>query len=112
MKKIEAIIRPERVSVVRKALEEVGYPGITITDVRGHGAQKGSVQHFRGTEFVVDILHKVKLELVVDDTAVDKIIKVVCEQGRTGEVGDGKIFVSTIDQVVRVRTGETGEKAI
>ena len=108
MKKIEAIVRPERVSIVRKALEEVGYPGITITDVRGHGAQKGSRQHYRGTEFVVDILHKVKLELVVDDDAVDKIIKVICENGRTGEVGDGKIFVWTIDEVVRVRTGETG----
>ena len=112
MKKIEAIIRPERVSVVRKALEEVGYPGITITDVRGHGAQKGSVQHYRGTEFVVDILHKVKLELVVDDSAVEKIIKVICDTGRTGEVGDGKIFVSTIDEVVRVRTGESGAAAI
>ena len=81
MKKIEAIIRPERVSVVRKALEETGYPGITITDVRGHGAQKGSVQHYRGTEFVVDILHKVKLELVVGDDAVDKIVKVIIENG-------------------------------
>ena len=112
MKKIEAIVRPERVSIVRKALEEVGYPGITITDVRGHGAQKGSRQHYRGTEFVVDILHKVKLELVVDDDAVDKIIKVICENGRTGEVGDGKIFVWTIDEVVRVRTGESGAAAI
>jgi nitrogen regulatory protein P-II 1 len=112
MKKIEAIVRPERVSVVRKALEEVGYPGITITDVRGHGAQKGSVQHYRGTEFVVDLLHKVKLELVVDDDAVDKIVKVVCDNGRTGEVGDGKIFIWTIDEVVRVRTGEKGPAAI
>ncbi|MEO8457576.1 MAG: P-II family nitrogen regulator [Chloroflexota bacterium] len=112
MKKIEAIVRPERVSVVRKALEETGYPGITITDVRGHGAQKGVVQHYRGTEFTVDILPKVKLELVVDDTAVEKIIKVITENARTGQVGDGKIFVSTIDEVVRVRTGEAGPTAI
>ncbi len=112
MKKIEAIVRPERVSVVRKALEEVGYPGMTITDVKGHGTQKGSVQHYRGTEFVVDILHKVKLELVVADEAVDKLIKVICENGRTGAVGDGKIFVWTIDEVVRVRTGETGATAV
>ena len=112
MKKIEAIIRPERVSLVRKALEETGYPGITITDVRGHGAQKGSVQHYRGTEFVVDILHKVKLELVVDDAAVEKITKVIIENGRSGAVGDGKIFVSTIDEVIRVRTGESGTAAI
>jgi nitrogen regulatory protein P-II 1 len=112
MKKVEAIIRPERVSVVRKALEEVGYPGITITEVRGHGAQKGAVQHYRGTEFVVDILHKVKLELVVADDAVDKLIKVICENARTGAVGDGKIFISTIDEVVRVRTGESGSAAV
>jgi nitrogen regulatory protein P-II 1 len=112
MKKIEAIVRPERVSVVRKALEDTGYPGITITDVRGHGAQKGVVQHYRGTEFVVDIIHKVKLELVVDDTAVDKITKVIIENGRTGQVGDGKIFISTVDDVIRVRTGESGAAAI
>ena len=112
MKKIEAIVRPERVSIVRRALEDVGYPGITITDVRGHGAQKGSVQHYRGTEFVVDILHKVKLELVVAEDAVEKIIKVISENARTGAVGDGKIFVSTIDEVVRVRTGESGPAAI
>ena len=112
MKKIEAIIRPERVSIVRKALEETGYPGITITDVRGHGAQRGSRQHYRGTEFVVDILHKTKLELVVADEVVDKIVKVITDNAKTGEVGDGKIFISTIDEVVRVRTGETGEKAM
>ncbi len=112
MKKVEAIVRPERVGVVRKALEEIGYPGITITEVRGHGAQKGAVQNYRGTEFVVDILQKVKLELVVADDAVDKLVKVICENGRTGAVGDGKIFISTVDEVVRVRTGESGPSAI
>lgn len=112
MKKIEAIIRPDRLSVVRKALEETGYPGITITDVRGHGVQKGVVQHYRGTEFVVDILHKTKIELVVDDAAVEKIVKVITENARTGAVGDGKIFISTIDEVVRVRTGESGTAAL
>lgn len=112
MKKIEAIIRPELLGIVRKALEEVGYPGLTITDVRGHGAQKGAVQHFRGTEFVVDVLHKTKIELVVADDAVDQLVKVICENARTGAVGDGKIFIWTVDEAVRVRTGEAGEKAI
>ncbi len=112
MKKIEAIIRPERLSIVRKALEEVGYPGLTITDVRGHGAQKGAVQHFRGTEFVVDVLHKTKIELVVTDAAVDRLVKVITEHARTGSVGDGKIFVWTIDEAVRVRTGASGDEAL
>ena len=112
MKKIEAIIRPERLSIVRKALEEVGYPGLTITDVRGHGAQKGAVQHFRGTEFVVDVLPKVKVELVVKDEAVDRLVKVITENARTGSVGDGKIFVWTIDEAVRVRTGASGDEAL
>ena len=112
MKKIEAIIRPERLSIVRKALEEVGYPGLTITDVRGHGAQKGAVQHFRGKEFVVDVLPKVKIELVVTDAAVDSLVKVITENARTGSVGDGKIFISTIDEAVRVRTGASGDEAL
>ena len=112
MKKIEAIIRPERLSIVRKALEDVGYPGLTITDVRGHGAQKGAVQHFRGTEFVVDVLPKVKIELVVSDDAVGRLVKVITEHAQTGSVGDGKIFVWTIDQAYRVRTGATGDEAL
>lgn len=112
MKKIEAIIRPEKLAVVRKALEEVGYPGLTITEVRGHGAQKGALQHFRGTEFVVDILPKVKIELVVPDHTAARLVKVICDAARTGAIGDGKVFVSTIDESVRVRTGETGEAAL
>ncbi len=112
MKKIEAIIRPERLSIVRKALEEVGYPGLTITDVRGHGTQKGAVQHFRGTEFVVDVLPKVKIEMVVADDAVSRLVKVITENAQTGSVGDGKIFVWTIDQAFRVRTGVSGEEAL
>jgi nitrogen regulatory protein P-II 1 len=112
MKKIEAIIRPDKLNIVRKALEDVGYPGLTISDVRGHGAQKGVVERYRGTEFIVDILPKVKIELVVADGSVGPIVKVLTETARTGSVGDGKIFVSTVDEAIRVRTGATGEAAL
>ena len=112
MKKIEAIVRPERVGLVRKALEEIGYGGITITEVKGHGVQRGVVQQWRGNTYVVDTLPKVKLEVVAKDSQVEQIVAAVIEQGRTGEIGDGKIFVSTIDEVVRMRTGERGESAL
>ena len=112
MKKIEAIIRPERLGPVRKAIEEVGYQGLTISDVRGHGTQRGITQQFRGTTYTVDILPKVRLELVVPDASVPKLLKAIVDAARTNAVGDGKIFVSTIDDAVRVRTGETGEKAL
>ena len=112
MKKIEAIIRPERIGPVRKAIEEVGYQGLTITDVRGHGTQRGITQQFRGTTFTVDILPKIKLELVVPDASVPKLLKAITEAARTNQVGDGKIFVTTVDDAMRVRTGETGEKAL
>ena len=112
MKKIEAIIRPERLGPVRKAIEEVGYQGLTISDVRGHGTQRGITQQFRGTTYTVDILPKVRLELVVPDASVAKLLKAIVDAARTNAVGDGKIFVSTIDDAVRVRTGETGEKAL
>ena len=112
MKKIEAIFRPERLPVVRKALLEAGYDGLTITDVRGHGSQKGLEQMYRGEKFFVDILPKVKVELVVPDAAASKIVKAIVEGARTGAIGDGKVFVSNIEDAVRVRTGESGEKAI
>lgn len=112
MKKIEAIVRPERVGLVRKALEEIGYGGITITEVKGHGVQRGVTQQWRGTTYVVDTLPKVKLEIVAKDSQVESIIDAVIEQGRTGEIGDGKIFVTTVDEVVRMRTGERGESAL
>ena len=112
MKKIEAIVRPERVGLVRKALEEIGYGGITITEVKGHGVQRGVVQQWRGNTYIVDTLPKVKLEIVAKDSQVEQIIDAVIEQGRTGEIGDGKIFVTTVDEVVRMRTGERGETAL
>jgi nitrogen regulatory protein P-II 1 len=112
MKKVEAVIREEQLAVVRKALEDVGYPGITITQVRGHGRQKGITQQWRGREFTVDLLPKVKVELIVGDAEAQKICDTIVENARTGQVGDGKIWVSGIDTIVRVRTGESGEVAV
>jgi nitrogen regulatory protein P-II 1 len=112
MKKIEAIVRPERVGLVRKALEEIGYGGMTITEVKGHGVQRGVTQQWRGNTYRVDILPKVKLEIVAKDAEADKIVAAICEHGRTGEIGDGKIFISTVDDAIRVRTGEHGEAVL
>ena len=112
MKKIEAIIRPERLGLVRKALEEIGCGGITITEVKGHGVQRGVVQQWRGTTYVVDILPKVKLEVVAMDSQIEQVIDAVIEQGRTGEIGDGKIFVTNVETAVRMRTGERGDAAL
>ena len=112
MKKIEAIIREEQLGVVRAALEEVGYPGITISSVRGHGRQRGVKQQWRGREFTVDLLPKVKVELIVGDADVKKIVDSITENARTGAVGDGKIWVSAIESITRVRTGESGDVAI
>ena len=113
MKKIEAIIRPEKLPVVKAALEETGYPGMTITEVRGHGIQKGVTQQWRGREFVVEFLPKVKVEVVVtSDEDVNRILGLIQENAATGEIGDGKVFISDIADVMRVRTGERGEVAI
>jgi nitrogen regulatory protein P-II 1 len=112
MKKVEAIIRPEKLTIVRKALEDLGLGGVTITEVKGHGAQRGITQQWRGATYTVDLLPKVKLELVVLDSAVEGVLKVIQETARTGEVGDGKVFISTIDDVLRVRTGERGDVAV
>ncbi len=112
MKKIEAIVREERLPVVLAALGELGYPGITITPVKGHGRQKGVKEMYRGVEITVDFLPKIKIELLVGDATVDKIIAAVAENARTGAVGDGKIWVTPVDSITRVRTGETGEAAI
>lgn len=112
MKKIEAVIREEQLPVVRAALEEVGYPGITIASVRGHGRQRGVKQQWRGREFIVDLLQKVKIELIVGDSDAKKIVDTIAENARTGAVGDGKIWVSAIESIVRVRTGETGDVAL
>jgi nitrogen regulatory protein P-II 1 len=112
MKKIEAIIRPEKLDEVRKAIEDVGYPGITITEAEGHGKQKGVTQQWRGETYRVEFLPKVKLELVVGDADVERIIKAIINSAKTGAVGDGKIFVSDVKDVIKIRTGERGESAI
>ena len=112
MKKIEAIIKPFKLDEVREALSEVGVSGLTVTEVKGFGRQKGHTELYRGAEYVVDFLPKVKIELVVADNGVDAAIESIVKAARTGKIGDGKIFVSDLEQVVRIRTGETGEGAI
>ena len=112
MKKIEAIIRPERLVIIRGALEELGYPGITISEVKGHGKQRGITQQWRGQEYKVDLLPKLKLEIVVLDDDVTKTVNAIVRAGRTGEIGDGKIFVLSVESAIRVRTGDTDEDAI
>lgn len=112
MKKIEAYIRPEKVGTVRKALERVGINGLNITQVDGHGKQRGTIQRIGGEEYKVGILPKTKLEIVVRDQEVNKFIDVIIAASRTGEIGDGKIFVSSIEEAIRIRTGEKGEQVL
>ena len=112
MKKIEAIVRPEKVDDVRKALEKAGYPGVTITEVEGHGKQKGVTRQWRGESYKVDLLPKVKLEIVVSDKDADRTVGAVASAAKTGAVGDGKIFVSDIKDVVRIRTSDRGDDAL
>ncbi len=112
MKKIEAIVRVEKLDGVKRALEKSGYPGMTILTVEGHGKQKGLVQQFRGREYKVDLLPKRKIEIVAKDEEVERILATIMEVARTGEIGDGKIFVSSVHQAMRIRTGERGESAL
>lgn len=112
MKKIEAIIKPFKLDEVREALSEIGVNGVTVTEVKGFGRQKGHTELYRGAEYVVDFLPKIKVELVVGDSLVDAAMEAIIKAARTGKIGDGKIFVSTVEQVVRIRTGETDEAAI
>ena len=112
MKKIEAIIKPFKLDEVREALSEIGVTGLTFTEVKGFGRQKGHTELYRGAEYVVDFLPKVKLEIVVADSGLDEAIEAIIKAARTGKIGDGKIFVSSIEQVVRIRTGELDESAI
>ncbi|PIQ82400.1 MAG: transcriptional regulator [Candidatus Omnitrophica bacterium CG11_big_fil_rev_8_21_14_0_20_64_10] len=112
MKKISAIIRGEKLDDVRRALERVGFPGLNISEVEGHGKQKGVTQQWRGEQYRVELLPKVRLEIVVADKDVPKILQAIQQEAKTGAVGDGKIFVSPVEQVVRIRTGETGESAL
>jgi len=112
MKKVEAIIRPFKLEDVKIALVNAGIVGMTVSEVRGFGRQKGQVERYRGSEFTVEFLQKLKLEIVVDDDKVDTVVSAIQDSARTGEIGDGKIFVSTIDSVIRIRTGEAGSSAI
>ena len=112
MKKIDAIIRDERLPVVLADLREKGYPGITISAVKGHGRQKGAKQVYREVEYVVEFVPKTRIELIVDDASVDRLVSSIAEHARTGAVGDGKIWVTPVEALVRVRTGETGEAAV
>lgn len=112
MKKITAIIKPFKLDEVREGLAEVGVTGLTVTEVKGFGRQKGHTELYRGAEYVVDFLPKVKVEAVVDDEAVDQAMDAIIKAARTGKIGDGKIFVQAIEQVVRIRTGETGVDAV
>ena len=112
MQKVEAIIRPDKLQVVRAALEELDHAGMTLTEVRGHGVQRGVTEQWRGRTFAVEYLTKIKLELVVKDDEVDGVVSRIVEAARTGEVGDGKIFVSAVARAVRIRTGEEDDEAL
>ncbi len=112
MKKLEAIIRHYKLEDVKTALTGIGIQGMTVSEVRGFGRQRGHKETYRGAEYTVDFMPKVKLEVVVNDSQAEQAISTICEAARTGSVGDGKIFVSSLDQVVRIRTGEMGEEAI
>ncbi len=112
MKLVMAIIKPFKLDDVREALSDIGVQGITVTEVKGFGRQKGHTELYRGAEYVVDFLPKVKIEAVVDDGLVDQVIEAVSKAANTGKIGDGKIFVSGVEQAVRIRTGETGADAL
>ena len=112
MKKIEAIIRDEKLGAVKESLKDIGASGMTITEVRGHGTQKGVTEIYRGKSFSVDLLPKIKVELVVDDKDVQTITNAIIDVARTGSIGDGKIFVYHVEDIIRIRTGEKGTKAI
>ena len=112
MKKIEAIIKPFKLDEVKEALHDIGLQGLTVVEAKGFGRQKGHTELYRGAEYVVDFLPKVKIELVLEDSLVERAIEAIMQVAATGRIGDGKIFVSTIDEVIRIRTGETGADAI
>jgi len=112
MKKIEAIIKPHKLDEVKTALQTIGVKGMTVTDVKGYGRQKGHKEIYRGAEYTVDFVVKVKIEVVVEDDQVESVVNSVIQSARTGEIGDGKMFIYTLDEVIRIRTGETGADAI
>ncbi len=112
MKLVTAIIKPFKLDDVREALSEIGVQGITVTEVKGFGRQKGHTELYRGAEYVVDFLPKVKVEIAIVDALLDRTLEAISKAANTGKIGDGKIFVSTVEQVIRIRTGETGEDAV
>ena len=112
MKKIEAIFKPFKLDEVREALSEIGVSGLTVTEVKGFGRQKGHTELYRGAEYVVDFLPKVKIEVVVVEDMLERAVDAIVKAARTGKIGDGKIFISSVDQVIRIRTGETNEAAV
>jgi nitrogen regulatory protein P-II 1 len=112
MKKVEAVIKPFKLDEVREALSDIGVTGLTVTEVKGFGRQKGHTELYRGAEYVVDFLPKVKVEVILADGMVDSAIEAIVKAARTGKIGDGKIFVTSVEQVVRIRTGESGESAV
>jgi nitrogen regulatory protein P-II 1 len=112
MKKIEAIVKPFKLDEVKEALHDVGIQGITVLEVKGFGRQKGHTELYRGAEYVVDFLPKVKIEVVVENSMADQVVEAIQNAAKTGRIGDGKIFISTIDEAIRIRTGETGGEAI
>jgi len=112
MKKVEAIIKPFKLDEVKEALQDLGVKGLTVSEVKGFGRQKGHTELYRGAEYVVDFLPKIKLEIIVSDSETPKVVEAIQQSAQTGRIGDGKIFVSAVEEVVRIRTGETGENAI
>src|SRR5689334_9449879 len=112
MKKVEAIIKPFKLDEVKEALHEVGVKGITVTEAKGFGRQKGHTELYRGAEYVVDFLPKVKLEIIIDDGQVERVVEAIMQAAKTGRIGDGKIFVSPVEEVIRIRTGERGPDAV
>lgn len=112
MKKIAAIIKPFKLDEVREALSEAGINGLTVSEVKGFGRQKGHTELYRGAEYIVDFLPKIKIEVIVTDALVDITVDAIINAAKTGKIGDGKIFITSVEQVIRIRTGETGEKAI
>ncbi len=112
MKKVEAIIKPFKLDEVKEALNEVGIQGITVSEVKGFGRQKGHTELYRGAEYVVDFIPKIKMEIIVNDEIVGKVIETIEQAAKTGRIGDGKIFVTSVEEVIRIRTGERGEDAI
>jgi len=112
MKLVTAVIKPFKLDDVRESLSEIGVQGITVTEVKGFGRQKGHTELYRGAEYVVDFLPKIKLEIAIDDNMVEKVIESITSSANTGKIGDGKIFVTNLEQIIRIRTGETGAEAV